>query len=159
MSKFHMQSLFHRIHGLKTDFSTKVILSDYRGRNQTLWSPEERVRYYNEEQMLKQKRRKAEENELDDYAFESQHVQLSDRINKSMQAQLDDNTGQLHALNETCQYLDQLPVTGTVAFRGDQSQVGHGHAESPISNIDIAEAQMKAMNLFNDDKKERGRNG
>ena len=98
ISKFRLQSLFHRVHGLSTDFATKVILADYRGRNRTIWTPSQRANFFNDD-YLKRKEKAHDRNELDDYLYEQKNKFLSDRINRSMDLQLEDNKALLDAFN------------------------------------------------------------
>ncbi len=123
LSKFCLQAVNNRVHGLKIDFASKVIISDYRGRNRTLWSEEEQQRFRDEGRHLKQQQELPDIDQLDEHAYEQENNFLELDQNCNMDAQLEDNGIQLQALNDICRAFDRC-----------QNQDPSQHTESIINS-------------------------
>jgi hypothetical protein len=146
LSKFRLQSVFHRVHGLTTDFATKVILTHYRGRNRTMWTQEQRHRYQAEHDRLRRQAALHDGTTMDDHQYEELHKILSRESNKQMAVQLKDNTLQLKAFNSACTNIDQNFAN---AADGTSSTDNHVMMAS-LSHVNISDAARKAEALYGD---------
>ena len=89
-----------RMKGFSTKHQTKVMLSDYRGRNRDLWSQAEKEHYAstkNAERMQD----KQDGNMLDDYQYSQEYAKLSVKANNQMILQIEHCSDQRRAYEET----------------------------------------------------------
>ena len=93
MSHLRLVLLDTRMKELHTEYSTKVMLSQYRARNRKLWTEEEQEDYAADYAMRRKLMEK--ENLVDQYLFEQEHSELNAEQNRQMDFQLSHNDEQL----------------------------------------------------------------
>ena len=143
LSKFRLQSLNNRIYRLTTDFANKAILSDYRGRNRTLWKESQIAEFNREDAQLRRHAAKHDALELPDHWFEANHKDLGLSKTKQMELQLEDNHVQLSVLQDICQ---------SVRYRRrvwyDRHTTTLNVAKAGINYMDLDEVWQKATLLL-----------
>jgi hypothetical protein len=106
LSKFRLQALHFRVHGLTSCFRSKVILSKFRGRNRTLWTDQQKS-WFDDEERLHQLGQLYDGTDIDDYMYEKETEDLPTRMTNEMNKQLTDDHAQLKALNRSCSAFDR----------------------------------------------------
>jgi hypothetical protein len=88
LSKFRLQAIHNRLHGLDADYKTKVITTMYRARNRTIWNDTEKARF-NKESLLESLQKI--DHDFDEFEFEQNNTELKPHVTKNMEIQLQDD--------------------------------------------------------------------
>ena len=143
ISKFRLQSLNNRIYGLTAEFANKAILSDYRGRNRTLWNESQIAEFNKEDAQLRRHAVQHDALELPDHWFEENQHDLGVPQTKQMEIQLEDNYVQLSVLQNICRVVDQRNRARFETFTNVVDSIKAG-----ICDLDLHVVRQKAKLLL-----------